>query len=369
MTVSHRLDAADGGVVTPGHPTPSHGPGGLTIGQLIRFGWFSANYQLAARRIQPLDSRIEPSGRMPDRAVLTRSLFALLRHDRANVRAGLYPAPDDALPRPGQWLRQARAFFADLPKVDARRRSETGNRDLRRTPPAEARDLSTLPAYYTQNFHFQTDGYLSAESAALYDYQVDVLFSGSTDAMRRLCLPPLIEHLAGRGNRAPLLLDLACGTGRTGHLLKRRWPAARLVSVDLSAPYLAAARTTLAGHGRTHPVCANAERLPFADNAFDAIACVFTFHELPPKIRRIVASEIHRITAPGGRFVLVDSLQKGDAPALDPLLEFFPRAYHEPYFESYQDTDLDALFSAPGFQPVGNRTGFLAKCAIYDKPA
>ena len=28
------------------------------------------------------------------------------------------------------------------------------------------------PAYYLQNFHYQTDGWMSAKSAQLYDYQV-----------------------------------------------------------------------------------------------------------------------------------------------------------------------------------------------------
>ncbi|MGF1623448.1 MAG: methyltransferase domain-containing protein [Alphaproteobacteria bacterium] len=359
MTALRRLEAALDGLSSDG----------IGIGRLVRVAWFSANYQLAARQIKPLDPPAPLPMGMPDRATLVRALFGLLREDRANVRAGLYPPPDDAIPTPAQWLRQARAFFADLPSVDARRRTETGNRDLRQMPPADAGDLSGLPAYYTQNFHFQTDGYLSARSAALYDYQIDVLFSGGTDAMRRLCLPPLVDNLARRGLRAPLVLDLACGTGRTGRFVKQRWPSARLVPADLSLPYLAAARTNLAGMGRVHPVCANAERLPFADASFDAVTCVFTFHELPPKIRRIVAAEVGRVLRPGGRFVLVDSLQTGDAPPLDALLEAFPRLYHEPFFQSYLKTDLSGLLARSGLVPAGTHIGFLAKRVVGDKPA
>jgi len=359
MTAVRRTEAAFGGFSSQG----------IGIGRLVRFAWFTANYQLAARRIKPLDPPAPLPAAMPDRATLIRALFGLLREDRANVRAGLYPPPDDATPAPAQWLREARAFFADLPNVDARRRQDTGNRDLRRAPPAEIGDLSGLPSYYTQNFHFQTDGYLSARSAALYDYQIDVLFSGGADAMRRLCLPPLVESLGRRGDRAPWVLDLACGTGRTGRSIKQRWPAAHLVPVDLSLPYLAAAQANLAGMRRVHPICANGERLPFADDSFDAVTCVFTFHELPPKIRRTVAGEIRRILRPGGRFVLVDSLQAGDDPALDPLLEFFPRFYHEPYFKSYMSADLVGLFARAGLVPVETHSGFLAKRVVCDKPA
>ena len=44
-------------------------------------------------------------------------------------------------------------------------------------------DPSLYPDYY-QNFHHQTDGYLS-DHQALYDLQVEILFNGSADAMRR----------------------------------------------------------------------------------------------------------------------------------------------------------------------------------------
>jgi ubiquinone/menaquinone biosynthesis C-methylase UbiE len=43
------------------------------------------------------------------------------------------------------------------------------------------------------------------------------------------------------------------------------------------------------------------------------------FHELPPKVRRIVFRECARVVKPGGRFALVDSLQHGDQPDYDGL--------------------------------------------------
>ena len=345
-------------------PLDAHGIG---IGQLIRLGWFTANYRLAERRIKPLDRPVAMPDDMPGRDALIEPLFALLREDRANVRAGVYPQPADAIPTPAEWLRQARAFFADLPKVDARRRADNGRRDLRETPPQDGGDLGALPAYYTQNFHFQTDGYLSADSAALYDYQVDVLFSGATDAMRRLCLPPLVEAFAERRLRAPLLLDVACGTARTIRFLKQRWPAARVVGLDLSAPYLARGARSLADLGRVHLVRANGERIPLPDNSLDGVTCIFTFHELPPKVRAIFSAEMHRVLKPGGRCMLVDSLQTGDNPALDALLEYFPRFYHEPYYDSYRIADLGAVFEDAGFEVTGRHVGFLAKRFVLDK--
>ena len=78
-----------------------------------------------------------------------------------------------------------------------------------------------------------------------------------------------------------------------------------------------------------------AEALPLPDNSQDAVTNVFLFHELPPKVRRITIRECARVLKPGGRLVILDSLQCGDRPGYDGLLELFPQNYHEPYYSSY----------------------------------
>jgi hypothetical protein len=40
--------------------------------------------------------------------------------------------------------------------------------------------------------------------------------------------------------------------------------------------------------------------------------------------------EFARVLKPGGRLVVVDSLQMGDEPDYDGMLELFPQNYHEP---------------------------------------
>ena len=59
------------------------------------------------------------------------------------------------------------------------------------------------------------------------------------------------------------------------------------------------------------------------------------FHELPPEVRRIIFGECARVLKPGGRLVLVDSLQRGDRPDYEGLFELFPQNYHEPYGRPY----------------------------------
>ena len=82
------------------------------------------------------------------------------------------------------------------------------------------------------------------------------------------------------------------------------------------------------------------------------------FHELPPKVRRIIIAECARVLKPGGRLVLVDSLQSGDQPDYEGLLDLFPQNYHEPYYASYATEDFGAIAKACGLNPHTRRQSF-----------
>ncbi|WP_374442803.1 class I SAM-dependent methyltransferase [Stella sp.] len=325
----------------------------------LRRSWFRGHWLAAAA----LDRGRRPSGEGgPGRAAIDADLDALVAADWAAVEAGHYLLPASLLERPGRAIADSRAFLMDLPKV-ARRRREQGVREAA----AEA-GAARLPSYYRQNFHFQTGGWLTAESARLYDFQVEVLFAGAADAMRRGALPPLGDALrrAGPGAR---MADLACGTGRFLEAVKDNWPRTAALGFDLSAAYLAAAARRLAGRRRLGLVQAPAERLPLADGSLDAVTCIYLFHELPPRVRTAVAAEIARVLRPGGRLVLVDALQTGDHPPFDPLLARFPAMFHEPYFGSWLALDLPGLFGAAGLSPGPAERRFLSATRVFDKPA
>ena len=75
-------------------------------------------------------------------------------------------------------------------------------------------------------------------------------------------------------------------------------------------------------------------------------------------------AEIRRVLRPGGTVIFVDSLQTGDEPDYDGTLEFFPVAFHEPYYESYLREDLDRLWS-PGFTPGERIPAYFSKVVSY----
>src|SRR5262249_48322805 len=153
-------------------------------------------------------------------------------------------------------------------------------------------------------------------------------------------LPPLHEAFAGRDQRRLRLLDVGCGTGRFLDFAKQAWPRLPALGLDMSEAYVREARRHLRRWMRIGFVVGNGERLRVRAASQDALTSFFLSHELPPKIRRAFFREFARVLKCGGRLVLVDSLQRGDEPDYDGLLELFPQNFHEPYYASYLDEDF-----------------------------
>ena len=71
---------------------------------------------------------------------------------------------------------------------------------------------------------------------------------------------------------------------------------------------------------------------------------------------------------PGGRALFVDSIQYGDKAEYDGLIDFFPLAYHEPYYADYARTDLPALFADAGLEHESTARTFMSKVVVLRKP-
>jgi len=335
------------------------------LSQGVRVAWYLGQSVVTRRMVGPLRNEttkpLKSSARAPDRRQLLKAAADLFATDWHNVKNGIYAAPHDMAPQPLKGLRKARAYLADVPNVDGRRRahehSEVLNEERR----------SRFPRYYLQNFHYQTGGWLDDTSADIYDTQVEVLFTGTADAMRRQALVPLADALADRDQRTANVLDIACGTGRFLTFVCDNYPRLNLTAVDLSPNYLAKAKRTLSRWRNVSFVNANAEHLPVADASQDVVTCVYLFHELPPKVRRVVAAEVARVLKPGGRLIFTDALQRGDKESLDRLLDFFPWAFHEPYFGTYTTEDFSRLFGKVGLSLTSETPAFLSKVMVFEK--
>lgn len=338
------------------------------VSQLPRVAWY-VGHSLAVRGLSEAARRDTKNARppahtnapVPDRKRLYADMALLLQQDLANVEAGIYPLPADHDGSLLTLLHRSRLFFEDLPEIH-RRRERSAHREV-----LSKETRGKRPHYYLQNFHFQSGGWMTDVSADRYDTQVEVLFNGTANATRRQALPQLHEVFAGRDQRKLRILDIGCGTGRFLDFLKQTWPRLPAIGLDMSEPYIKHSKRHLKRWSRINFIVGNAELLPLPDESQDAVTSIFLFHELPPKVRRIAFRECARVLRPGGRLVLVDSLQRGDQPDYQGLLELFPQNYHEPYYGSYINEDFSGLASSYGMTHVRDVKAFVSKVMVFDK--
>ena len=326
--------------------------------QAARVAWYAGHYAAGRRMLKPMPKPDFPIGPTPDRKEMTAAMRAVFEREWRDIADGLFPAPRPLAREfpggPAELLRRSLLYFRDLPQVDARRHGRLDDE----LPPGEQGD--GLPSYYRQNFHFQTDGWLSDHSAALYDTQVEVLFTGAADVMRRRALKPIADWMAGRNQRNVRGLDVGCGTGRLLAAVHDAWPGMKLSGLDLSAPYLGEARRLVGKTARVKLIEGAAEKLPFEDRSLDLVFSSFLMHELPRDVRLDVLREMARVVKADGLVVIVDSLQKGDHPAWDGLLDLFPHYFHEPYYAEYANGSLAAWADGAGLAAYASERAFLS---------
>jgi len=252
---------------------------------------------------------------------------------------------------------------------------------------------SIYPDYYRTAFHYQTDGWMSTRSAQVYETSTESLFLGRQDAMQRTALPALMRAARDFSTRQKILqkkrpmrvLEVACGTGRFLTFVQDNLPPdTEYTAVDLSPYYLEAARENDAYYRKfttddaknknnvvkkpTTFLQARAEDLrQLKDESFDAVVCMYLFHELPTDIRQEVAAEMARVVVPGGTVVLTDSVQQGDRPILDAALPNFQHM-NEPHYISYMQDNLPAHFQRAGLECSTKYSCSTTKSLSFTKP-
>lgn len=111
-----------------------------------------------------------------------------------------------------------------------------------------------------------------------------------------------LAHCARRLDARPgeRVLDVATGTGWTSRLIAER--GATVTGVDIAAELLAAARDKAPPRSSLDYKVGDAEALPFADGAFDAVSSTFgvMFASRP----EMAAGEMARVCRKGGRIAL-----------------------------------------------------------------
>ena len=295
------------------------------------------------------------------------SMKNLERIDWQEAESGIYPKSQLFEAPWLEWAKKYPLVWLDMPRTWERRK-----KNKTREIPIDV-DEQEYPDYYLQNFHHQTDGYLSKHSAEIYDLQVEILFNGTADSMRRRVLAPLkrgLKTFSSQTSKKVKVLDIATGTGRTLQQIQSALPEVELYGLDLSGSYLKQASKYLSSRNGdlVQLTKGNAENMPYASNSFQALTCVFLFHELPRDARQNVLNECFRLLEPGGVLILADSIQIEDSPKFTPIMENFHKIFHEPFYRDYIIDDINFRLESSGFTSISSESHFMTKVWKAKKP-
>ena len=292
----------------------------------------------------------------------------------------------------GRVVRESIGIFGRRNKYSGRLSDEQFGLTNRLRNSASSSNLESTvvqyPEYYLNDFHYQTDGWLSFESARNYEATTETLFTGRQDAMQRQTLIPMLKHFQ-RHKQQPSsalsqlnILEVGAGTGRFATFLRDNFPHSKVTLTDLSPFYLEKARENddywrnyrgaklMNNDVVPNPstlVQANAEELPFPNDTFDAVVCVYLFHELPRQAQENAVREMARVLKPGGIISLTDSIQQGDRPPLDALIGAFARL-NEPHYDAYSQMELAPHFEKHGLVCGEKYVASSTKTLSFTKP-
>jgi ubiquinone/menaquinone biosynthesis C-methylase UbiE len=180
--------------------------------------------------------------------------------------------------------------------------------------------------------------------APVYDIGARIAMMGRYDRLRN----QLLEKIdITKGKR---ILDMASGTG----YLAERLDVVDLVCTDISIEMIRRARAKSKGDF----VLADAHRLPFRDEVFDAVVSSFALHEVAQPSD--VMEEMFRVLEPGGEIAVMDVVQQTRF-SKKVLLEIF-HTFIEMRTATYVDISelKDAFRTADGFNVHWDMFGLVA---------
>jgi ubiquinone/menaquinone biosynthesis C-methylase UbiE len=180
--------------------------------------------------------------------------------------------------------------------------------------------------------------------------------------MGPLLFAPYAEHVAKRvAELQPRrILETAAGTGIVTRAVSAALPAAGIVATDINPAVVEFAAQHVQSE-RVTVQAADAQQLPFDDESFDLVLCLFGIMFFPDKVR--ANEEARRVLRPGGRYVLVtfDRLDLNPVPkaAGEAVATLFPEdpRYMERGPFSYTDAAVvEQDLRSAGFQTIGLET-------------
>lgn len=198
---------------------------------------------------------------------------------------------------------------------------------------------------WRQKTHHVADKWLPAsgrlEGVGWYDCVLRIF---SLDAVYEFVLKQLVCLPDDR------VLDMGCGTGSLASSLRRSHPKVRVTGLDRDRRMLVRAADRQRSGGVSW-VEGSGQRLPFAGEAFDAVAATLFLHHLTHAQKMEALGEANRVLRPGGSLHIADWIKPKPGMsavgfALVRLLDGCERT------ADHASGRLTDLIQAAGFSPV-----------------
>lgn len=208
------------------------------------------------------------------------------------------------------------------------------------------------PDYATVDIHISPGGYTRSKfSGLLYDYGTSIFYGGANagDALHARLAKETATPQDGKIRR---ILDIGCSCGQYTTELKKRFPDAEVIGIDIGAPMVRyahwrATQNNLDVHFAQMP----SEDLEFPDRHFDLVGCHILFHEIPLEVIKKTLAEAHRVLRPGGTFVLWDfATATADNLGYGGFVGLMDASDNgEPYAHNYVHCNVENLMAEAGF--------------------
>jgi ubiquinone/menaquinone biosynthesis C-methylase UbiE len=204
-----------------------------------------------------------------------------------------------------------------------------------------------LPDWYTDwDIHVQPGGVWSSDRAArVYELGAKLVMLGDNDDYK--------FHRSFVETGIPVrpyrrIVDLGCGFGKSTWPLKKAFPEAEVIGIDLAAPCLrlavdrSNAQKLAIGFKQ-----ADAAATGLAGGGADLVTSTMLIHELPIDVLGEVLKESARLLAPGGLLRFLDFQPTGDA-FRDLAMHEHGARNNEPFLPPMMDADIIAMTEAAG---------------------
>ena len=230
-----------------------------------------------------------------------------------------------------------------------------------------------LPDWYTDwDIHIQPGGvWRNDASADIYELGAQLVMLGVNDdytfhtAFTQTAIPP-------RPYRQ--IVDLGCGFGKSTWPLKRAFPGAEIIGIDLAAPCLAKA------HDRANQanlairfIQADCQHTDLEPASVDLVTSTMLIHEMPRPALVATLRECARILAPGGLLRFLDFTRTGD-PFRDLAMAEHGERNNEPFMPGLLAANVPALCAEAGLTNANwvafdeRGAGRLPECRWPDRP-